>query len=228
MGDEYLRDQSQNIEYPFEETTGMDENRIRGNWASKTDYLLSVFGFTFALGNLWRFPYQLATHGVLFMELCLGQFISLGPVSVWKVSPLFKGIGISMVFISCLLAIYYNMITAYALFYVVNSLKVICYTLGSCGNDWNTENCSLWNKGAVETCRLLNGYVLANGTCMSAAGENLIKYENISISNSPTDLVPTISPASRVMPSVEYFHNQVLMISTGIGEGFFDQTFQKM
>lgn len=106
MADEY-----QNIEYPFEETSGTgDENRIRGNWSSKIDYFLSIFGFTFALGNLWRFPNQLTSHGglaylvpyftlflfaalpVLFMELSLGQFISLGPISVWKVSPLFKGL----------------------------------------------------------------------------------------------------------------------------------------
>lgn len=98
------------IEYPFEEVGGNgDENRIRGNWPSHMDYYMSVFGFTFALGNLWRFPNQCHVHGgivylvpyitmfllsaipVLFMELALGQFISLGPTSVWKVAPLFKG-----------------------------------------------------------------------------------------------------------------------------------------
>lgn len=99
-----------NIDYPFEELcAGGDENRIRGNWSSKTDFFLSVFGFTFALGNLWRFPYQITIHGgivylipytimffltslpILFMELSLGQFISLGSVAVWKMAPLFKG-----------------------------------------------------------------------------------------------------------------------------------------
>lgn len=103
----------QNIDYPFEELgSGGDENRIRGNWSSKTDFFLSVFGFTFALGNLWRFPYQITIHGgiaylipymimffltslpILFMELSLGQFISLGNVAVWKMAPLFKGLNI--------------------------------------------------------------------------------------------------------------------------------------
>lgn len=52
------------IEYPFEETTGTgDENRIRGNWSLKLDYLLSAFGYIFALGNLWRFPYQCSING---------------------------------------------------------------------------------------------------------------------------------------------------------------------
>ena len=29
---------------------------------------------------------------VMFLELSLGQFISLGPVAIWKMSPLFKGL----------------------------------------------------------------------------------------------------------------------------------------
>lgn len=41
------------IEYPFEETGGVgDENKIRGNWSGSMDYYLSVFGFTFAVGNV--------------------------------------------------------------------------------------------------------------------------------------------------------------------------------
>lgn len=28
---------------------------------------------------------------IFFMELSLGQFSSLGPLAVWKISPLFKG-----------------------------------------------------------------------------------------------------------------------------------------
>lgn len=146
------------IEYPFEDVTGSgDENKIRGNWSSSVDYYLAVFGFTFALGNLWRFPYQWGTNGgvvylipycitflltslpILFMELVLGQFISLGPISIWKVAPFFKGIGISMVFISCVIAIYYNMITSWALFYLINSLKTTL-PWATCGNDWNSES----------------------------------------------------------------------------------------
>lgn len=43
------------VEYPFEDIDDMgDENKIRGNWSSRTDYLLSAVGFIFNLGNLWR------------------------------------------------------------------------------------------------------------------------------------------------------------------------------
>lgn len=43
-----------------------------------------------------------------------------------------------MLFISGIIAVYYNAITAWALFYFVNSMK---FTLpwAKCGNEWNTQ-----------------------------------------------------------------------------------------
>nr|CAD2206539.1 unnamed protein product [Meloidogyne enterolobii] len=187
------------IEYPFEETGGSgDENRIRGNWTLKLDYLFSIFGYTFALGNLWRFPYHFGINGgiaylipytilffvaalpILFMEISLGQFVSLGPASVWKLAPLFKGIGISMLFVSILIAIYYNLITAWALYYMINSLK-FSLPWTTCGNEWNSENCFVWNKGSINACRHLNGSFLSNGTC--------VDFNNIDPSNNNSILV---------------------------------------
>ena len=110
-----------------------------------------------------------------------------------------------MVFISALIAIYFNQITAWALYYMINSLK-FSVPWSTCGNDWNSENCSVWNKGAIETCRLLGGSILANGSCVNYG-------ENFELENGTLALLDS---NSRVMPSVEYFHNQVLMISSGI------------
>uniref|UniRef100_A0A914BVS2 Transporter n=2 Tax=Acrobeloides nanus TaxID=290746 RepID=A0A914BVS2_9BILA len=205
------------IEFPFEEIGGSgDENKIRGNWSSKMDYYLAMFGFTFALGNLWRFPFLMGQNGgvaylipycityfltalpVLFIELTLGQFISLGPITAWNnIAPLFKGIGLSMVFISCIIAIYYNMITAWALYYLLNSLKFIL-PFSSCGNEWNTENCTIWNQRAVVLCKTYNGTMLANGTCLYATEA---VRENITTSNA----TEVVYPINGVMPGVEYF-----------------------
>ncbi|XP_023802736.1 sodium-dependent acetylcholine transporter-like isoform X2 [Cyanistes caeruleus] len=85
-----------------------DENSERGNWSSKSDYLLSMVGYAVGLGNVWRFPYLTYQNGggaflipytlmlalaglpLFFMECSLGQFASLGPVSIWRILPLFQ------------------------------------------------------------------------------------------------------------------------------------------
>lgn len=42
----------------------MDQNESeRGQWASKTEYLLVVAGYVVGLGNVWRFPYLCYKNG---------------------------------------------------------------------------------------------------------------------------------------------------------------------
>uniref|UniRef100_A0A8B9R008 Transporter n=1 Tax=Anas platyrhynchos TaxID=8839 RepID=A0A8B9R008_ANAPL len=128
----------------------------RGNWTGRLDFLLSCIGYCVGLGNVWRFPYRAYTNGggaflvpyfimlaicgipIFFMELSLGQFSSLGPLAVWKISPLFKGVGMGTILIVSLVAIYYNMIIAYVLFYLFASLTSDL-PWQHCGNWWNTE-----------------------------------------------------------------------------------------
>ncbi|XP_060037061.1 sodium-dependent proline transporter isoform X3 [Erinaceus europaeus] len=130
----------------------------RGNWTGKLDFLLSCIGYCVGLGNVWRFPYRAYTNGggaflvpyflmlaicgipLFFLELSLGQFSSLGPLAVWKISPLFKGAGAAMLLIVGLVAIYYNMIIAYVLFYLFASLTSDL-PWEHCGNWWNTDLC---------------------------------------------------------------------------------------
>ncbi|MGH0117137.1 UNVERIFIED_CONTAM: hypothetical protein FKN15_029550 [Acipenser sinensis] len=136
------------MEYPAE----------RRNWTGKLDFLLSCIGYCVGLGNVWRFPHRAYINGggaflipyfimlgicgipIFLMELSLGQFSSLGPLAVWKISPFFKGAGVGMIVIVSLVAIYYNMIIAYVLFYLFASLNSNL-PWQHCGNWWNTDRC---------------------------------------------------------------------------------------
>ncbi|XP_068107020.1 sodium- and chloride-dependent neutral and basic amino acid transporter B(0+)-like [Hyperolius riggenbachi] len=113
----------------------------REMWASKTDYLLSMIGYGVGLGNVWRFPYLAFKHGggafiipyaimlalaglpIFFLECSLGQFASAGPIEVWRICPFFQGLGVTMVIISGLVSIYYNVIVAYSLYYLFASFR---------------------------------------------------------------------------------------------------------
>ncbi|KAK7493688.1 hypothetical protein BaRGS_00015017, partial [Batillaria attramentaria] len=57
------------------------------------------------------------------MEMAMGQYSAKGPVRVWSMFPLARGIGFSMCFVSIIIAVYYNVIMAYVLHYFFASLQ---------------------------------------------------------------------------------------------------------
>uniref|UniRef100_A0A8C1WXZ3 Transporter n=1 Tax=Cyprinus carpio TaxID=7962 RepID=A0A8C1WXZ3_CYPCA len=134
---------------------GGDENKARGNWSNKLDFILSMVGYAVGLGNVWRFPYLAFQNGggaflipylimlglagipIFLLEVSLGQFASQGPVSVWKAIPALQGCGIAMLIISVLIAIYYNIIMCWTLYYLFDSLKGTL-PWATCKNEWNT------------------------------------------------------------------------------------------
>ncbi|NP_001161606.1 neurotransmitter transporter-like protein [Saccoglossus kowalevskii] len=145
----------------------------REQWAKKADFMLACIGYAVGLGNVWRFPYLAYKSGggaflipyfimlifvgipLLYMELALGQYIRLGPVGAFKkIAPFLKGTGVATVVMTYLLCTYYNVIMAWALFYLVASF-VSPLPYGTCGNWWNTDKCfsyeDLENLGENET-----------------------------------------------------------------------------
>lgn len=89
-----------------------DDNDIpaRETWAKKMEFILASIGYAVGLGNVWRFPYLVFQNGggaflipyftMLFlcgmplfcMELSIGQYFSLGPVTSWTaLCPIAKG-----------------------------------------------------------------------------------------------------------------------------------------
>nr|KAG5707769.1 hypothetical protein BaRGS_015929 [Batillaria attramentaria] len=133
----------------------------RGSWGRKLDFFLSCVGFAVGLGNVWRFPYLAYRNGgatflfpyiimlaiaglpLFFIELALGQFASEGPITVWKMSPFFTGIGFAMVIISGVVSVYYNVIIAYAIYYMWVAFVNLDDDLpwANCDNWWRSDGC---------------------------------------------------------------------------------------
>ncbi|CAI9584975.1 unnamed protein product [Staurois parvus] len=120
-----------------------------------------MIGYAVGLGNVWRFPYLAYKNGggaflipytimlalaglpLFFLECSMGQFSSRGPISVWSVVPLLQGVGVTMVLITTLVCIYYNVIIAYSLYYLFASFQRVL--------PWS--DCFSW---ADAKCRILH------------------------------------------------------------------------
>uniref|UniRef100_T1E7G7 Transporter n=1 Tax=Crotalus horridus TaxID=35024 RepID=T1E7G7_CROHD len=197
-----------------------DENTERGNWSSKTDYLLSMVGYAVGLGNVWRFPYLTFQNGggaflipytimlalaglpLFFMECSLGQFASLGPVSVWRILPLLQGVGITMVIISTFVTIYYNVIIAYSLYYLFASFQRVL-PWAECNPEWADQKCS-------KTILLLCNVTMGNTSVQMNYTE--VQRQNLTCINN------TLVHADTQVPSEQYWNNKVLQRSESLSD----------
>ncbi|XP_051969622.1 solute carrier family 6 member 16b isoform X1 [Xyrauchen texanus] len=133
----------------------------RDGWDSKVEYFLAQVGFSVGLGNVWRFPYLCHQNGggafillyvvlmvlvgvpLFFLELAAGQSIRQGSIGVWRhISPKLVGIGYSSCVVCFFVALYYNVIIGWSIFYLGNSFQ---YTL-----PW--ESCPMEGNSTVAEC----------------------------------------------------------------------------
>ncbi|KAJ8395735.1 hypothetical protein AAFF_G00029720 [Aldrovandia affinis] len=121
---------------------GSDSDEERPAWNSKVQYILAQVGFSVGLGNVWRFPYLCQKNGggaylvpylillvligipLFFLELAVGQRIRRGSIGVWNyISPHLGGIGFSSCMLCFFVALYYNVIISWSLFYFSQSFQ---------------------------------------------------------------------------------------------------------
>lgn len=141
----------------------------RGKWASKSEYVLSVLGYSVGMGAVWRFPYLCYKSGggafffayltmlfgcgipLFYLETALGQFSSLASISVFeKLAPGFKGCAYAAILLNIYCTMEYNMLITYPMFFIYDSFNTIL-PWKTCGNWWNTDECvELDNESASE------------------------------------------------------------------------------
>ncbi|XP_035668938.1 sodium- and chloride-dependent GABA transporter 2-like isoform X2 [Branchiostoma floridae] len=194
-----------------------DDLPERETWIGKLDFILALVGFSVGLGNVWRFPYLCYKNGggaflipyfifllgagipTFFLEIALGQFMSLGGLKAWNLCPLFSGIGMASMVIVSFLNMYYVMVMGWALHYFFASFTSEL-PWATCGNWWNTDRCI-------------------------ASDEEIKKAENSTMNSTLLNVtMTTVAPnatnenATRIAASLEYWNNRVLQISGGLDQ----------
>lgn len=206
---------------------GKEAEDDRGQWGNKAEFILSCIGLSVGLGNVWRFPYLAYQNGgaafliayiilqlvigkpMYFMELVMGQFSGKGPTKVWDMNPSAKGVGVSMCIISLIVAIYYNIIMAYTLYFFFSSMQeTLPWTV--CTDEWIRDfNCVSKREPSPAPCTV---NVTANellGKCLCTG--------NFTIDNSSMPTNMSCSPAVPTTAAAElYFYKEVIQKSAGV------------
>ncbi|KAK6625531.1 hypothetical protein RUM43_005830 [Polyplax serrata] len=145
----------------METATSIQDGVERGGWGNKLDFLFSCISVSVGLGNVWRFPYLCYKNGggaflvtyaiamlfcgipIFFQEVAIGQYLGAGGMTlVGELVPLLQGVGYATMTIVFFLDIYYCIIIAWTLFYLISSFAVLPgLPWQDCENWWNTETC---------------------------------------------------------------------------------------
>ncbi len=171
-----------------------DENEERGNWSGRFDFVLACLGAAVGLGNVWRFPYLCFRNGgavflipyvimlavvgmpIFLLELSLGQYTSQGVFTCWEMAVMFKGVGFAMVFVSTMVAIYYNVVIGWSFFYLFAGFqKELPWE--SCNPEWASEWC-LHNVnrdfGSAQNCTIEGFTAGSDGACYNTTAMDMI------------------------------------------------------
>lgn len=204
----------------------LDENPQRGTWSNQCEFFLSCLGFAVGLGNVWRFPYLCYQDGggaflipfmlmfifcglpLLFLELTIGQYASEGPITIWKISPVFKGLGIGMVMVSLYLAAYYNVVTGWAFYYLFVSLRAVL-PWSCCELDWLASKCVSFSPNCpysnISFYNDSNGLNVSDITAISFWDD---RNNNLTSTSNVTD--NTTTPTKTLFAADFYFHRVAL------------------
>ncbi|KAL5014774.1 hypothetical protein ScPMuIL_009044 [Solemya velum] len=201
-------------------------------WAGKIEFILSCVGLCIGLGNVVRFPYLCYKNGggaflipylltavfaampMYFLELALGQWLSIGGLGIWKISPIFKGVGYATVIMAAWLNTYYIIILAWAVFYLFASFRSVLLW-SKCDNWWNSEHCmSVYDRKNLP-------FLCTNGTSWHEIDGEYIINNSIAMQQNSTFFncsQTSYEAHNYTSPVREFWEKYALQISDGIDE----------
>nr|XP_025741357.1 sodium- and chloride-dependent transporter XTRP3 isoform X2 [Callorhinus ursinus] len=116
--------------------------KARPLWANPLQFVFACISYAVGLGNVWRFPYLCQMYGggsflvpyiimlivegmpLLYLELAVGQRMRQGSIGAWRtISPYLGGVGLASMVVSFFLSTYYNIINAWAFWYLFHSFQ---------------------------------------------------------------------------------------------------------
>ncbi|CAG2220563.1 GLYT [Mytilus edulis] len=177
----------------------------RETWTGRFDFFLSNVGYAVGIGNIWRFPYLCYKNGggsflipyitfmilgalpMFLLEYSLGQFSSNGPISVWKICPLMKGLGYAMVITSAIFCIYFNVMMGYVLYFLYHSLTSVL-PWSTCDNEWNTEFCYISKPSNTSTSNISSITGNNTGDLKMSSSEEFWSYKVLQIISGIEDM----------------------------------------
>ncbi|XP_067670400.1 sodium-dependent noradrenaline transporter-like [Haliotis asinina] len=179
----------------------------REHWRHQFDFFVTLVGYGVGSGTFIKFPFYCMRNGggaflILFMfftiigaipctfvEMTIGQHSQSGPVNVWNLCPLFKGLGLGTVICAWFFHSYYNVTFSWFMYYFFFSFSEVI-PWNNCNNTWNTPAC--------------------------VSSTNLWTLTNISIPSYNASEIGNTSKIKGVTAAEEFWKNKVLEMTDGL------------
>lgn len=141
----------------------------RGQWGTRSGFILAAIGSAVGLGNIWRFPYMVASNGggafmlvfliamltagipIMILEFSIGHKTHKStPLALKSLNPSWEWLGWLQVFTCFAIVIYYSVIIGWSLSYSLFSIQ---------GLKWGEDTTSFFIN---EYLKLQDGFSLNN------------------------------------------------------------------